>query len=66
VAQNMRHARTVLQVHDELLLSCPKQHAKTEMRRFREAMEDVSLKLPMLSDGETGGVSWARMQKVTW
>lgn len=66
VDQNIRHSRIVLQVHDELLLSCPKQHAKPEMRRFREAMEDVSFKLPMLSSGETGGVSWARMKKVEW
>lgn len=65
-AQNFRHARLVLQVHDEFLASVPKQHARAEMIRMREAMEDVDFKVPMLSDGETGGVSWARMKKVIW
>lgn len=65
-AQNFRHARLVLQVHDEFLASVPKQHARAEMIRMREGMEDVDFRVPMLSDGETGGVSWARMKKVVW
>jgi len=64
VDQNMQHGRMVLQVHDELVLSVPKQHAKIEMVRMREAMEDVKFKLPMLSDGEIGARSWANMKKV--
>lgn len=63
VAENMQHGRMVLQVHDELVCSVPKEHAKAEMDRMREAMEDVKFKLPMLSDGETGSRSWARMKK---
>lgn len=66
VHQNFRHARIVLQVHDELLASVPRQYARVEMERMREAMEDMNFNVPMLSDGETGGVSWARMKKVIW
>ena len=64
VDQNMQHGRVVLQVHDELVASVPREHAKTEMIRMREAMEDVKFKLPMLSDGDVGRVSWGRMKKV--
>jgi DNA polymerase-1 len=64
VAQNINHGRIVLQVHDELILSVPKEHAQAEMVRMREAMEDVKFKLPMLSDGEIGARSWATMRKV--
>lgn len=64
VWENLNHGRIVLQVHDELVMSVPKQHAKDEMRRMREAMEDVEFKLPMLSDGEIGARSWARLKKV--
>ena len=62
-AQNMQHGRLVLQVHDELLASVPKEHAKKEMKRMKEAMEDVQFKVPMLTDGEIGATSWARLRK---
>jgi len=65
--ENMRYGRLVLQVHDELLASVPKEHAKKEMLRMKEAMEyitqDLNIKVPMLTDGETGPVSWARLRK---
>ena len=64
VADNINHGRMVLQVHDEIILSVPRQHAKAEMVRMREAMEDVEFRLPMLSDGEIGRRSWAGMTKV--
>lgn len=64
VDNNMRHGRLVLQVHDELVASVPKQHAKKEMIRMKEGIEDVDFRVPMLSDGEIGAVSWARMRKV--
>ncbi len=60
---NMQHGRIVLQVHDELVASVPKEHAKEEMIRMKEAMEDVKFKLPMLTDGEIGTRSWAKMRK---
>lgn len=60
---NSRHGRIVLQVHDEILMSVPKDRAKEEMRRMKEAMEDVHFRVPMKSEGETGARSWARMRK---
>jgi DNA polymerase I len=57
-----RESRIVLQVHDELLMSVPKAHAKREMIRMRDGMEDVKFNVPMLTDGKIGGVSWARMR----
>lgn len=63
VSENFRHARLVLQVHDELLASCPKEHAKKEMQRMKEGMEDVDFAVPMLTDGSIGATSWARMRK---
>lgn len=59
---NLRHGRLVLQVHDELVVSVPKEHAKKEMKRMKEAMEDVKFKVPMLTDGEIGATSWARLR----
>lgn len=61
--ERLQHSRIVLQVHDELLVSCPKEHAKAEMMRMKQAMEDVKFKVPMLTDGEMGGISWARLKK---
>lgn len=63
VDQNMRHGRLVLQVHDELVASVPRRYAREEMARMKEAMEDVVLRLPMLSDGDIGKVSWARLEE---
>ena len=62
VDENMQHGRLVLQVHDELVASVPKQHAKKEMLRMKQAMEDVKFELPMLSEGEIGARSWAQMR----
>lgn len=61
--ENMRHGRLVLQVHDELVASVPKAHAKAEMKRMKEAMEDVKFKVPMITEGEIGATSWARLRK---
>lgn len=64
VFENMNFGRVVLQVHDELVACVPREHAKAEMKRMCEAMEDVKFRLPMLSDGEVGIKSWARMRRV--
>lgn len=60
----LNDSRVVLQVHDELLACAPIGSWKREMKLLKEAMEDVSFDLPMLSDGEQGKTSWARMKKV--
>lgn len=54
----------LLQVHDELLLTAPKGDEKRAHAALREAMADVEFKVPMLSDGKTGAVSWRRMHRV--
>ncbi len=64
VYENMNFGRLVLQVHDELVACVPREHAKAEMERMRDAMEDVKFRLPMLSDGEIGTRSWAQLRKV--
>lgn len=69
VAERLSYGRIVLQVHDELLVSVPRKHAKRVNEEMREAMEDVEFKLPMITDGEVATTSWARMvkeDKVKW
>jgi DNA polymerase-1 len=66
VHDRLEHGRIVLQVHDEILCSVPKQHARRQMGVMRGAMEDVDFRVPMLTEGEAGGVSWARLREVDW
>jgi DNA polymerase-1 len=48
-------ARLLLQVHDELILECPRAEAKTASRLVREVMENaVTLKVPLRVSVETG------------
>lgn len=60
--ERMSYGRLVLQVHDELLASVPVGKAQRVMREMREGMEDVQFRVPMLSEGEVGRVSWAQMR----
>jgi DNA polymerase I-like protein with 3'-5' exonuclease and polymerase domains len=53
--------RFMLQVHDEIDISCPKKAFKAEMLRLREAMMSVEFDVPMLSDAEYGP-NWADLQ----
>lgn len=55
------HGRLMLTVHDEVLVSCPRRHVKTEMQLLKRAMESMPLDVPMLSDGATGA-NWATME----
>lgn len=54
----------LLQVHDELLAAARAAQARRAHRALNECMLDVDLKVPMLSDGKTGRISWHRMKKV--
>lgn len=63
VVDNCRKSRLVLQVYDELMICSPKALQKQEMKKMKEGMQAVKFDIPMLSDGKTGGVSWARMKK---
>lgn len=56
----------LLQVHDELLLTAPTHLHRTIHKELRQAMLDVEFKVPLLSDGKTGRVSWHQMQKVDY
>jgi DNA polymerase I-like protein with 3'-5' exonuclease and polymerase domains len=52
-----------LQVHDELLTTAPARDVRRAHAALREAMAAVDFKVPMLSDGKLGNVSWHRMKK---
>jgi len=56
------HGRFLLSVHDEINISCPKEHVATEMAILREAMESIPLDVPLLSDGKSGK-NWAALEK---
>jgi DNA polymerase-1 len=49
-----KHGRLRLQVHDELLASCSKRAAKSEMKLLRSAMDSVEFDVPMKSEGDWG------------
>jgi DNA polymerase I-like protein with 3'-5' exonuclease and polymerase domains len=72
-SKRCRDGRMKLTVHDEFLVSASKgAAANAEMRRLTEAMEKVrsgrtdikndGWRLPMMSEGKSSTVSWARMQ----
>ena len=49
------HGRWMLQVHDELAVSCPKNKAKGEMSLLKMAMENaLPMDVPCLSEGSIG------------
>lgn len=58
-----KEGRLLLTVHDELLASTPRGAWRQEMEILREAMEDIKLDVPLLSDGEMGA-NWANMKGV--
>ena len=57
-----KHGRFLLTVYDEINVSVPLSHVKTEMALLRQAMESVKFDVPMLSDGKVGK-SWATLEK---
>jgi DNA polymerase-1 len=55
LAENRSPARLLLQVHDELILECPRQDAAAAAKLVREVMENaVMLKVPLRVSVETG------------
>jgi DNA polymerase-1 len=55
LAEKQAAARLLLQVHDELILECPKQDAPATARLVRDIMENaVTLKAPLRVSVETG------------
>lgn len=57
-----QHGRFLITVHDEINLSVPKPHVKSEMQLLREAMASVEFDVPMLSDGGVGP-NWGTLTK---
>lgn len=57
-----KDSRLVLQVYDELMICSPKDLQKQEMKKMKDAMEDVKFDIPMLSEGKTGAKSWGEMR----
>ncbi len=55
--------RFLMSVHDELMVSTKKGSFKKEMLILRDAMADIKLDVPLLSDGKYGADNWASMKK---
>lgn len=52
----------LIQVHDELLASCPRRLVKQEMEVLRSTMESVEFDVQMLSEGKTSAKSWGDLE----
>ena len=57
-----KEGRMLVTVHDEINLSVPKNAAKAESDRLREAMESIEFDVPMLTDAKFGP-SWGELEK---
>lgn len=55
-----QHGRLLVTVHDEINISVPKKHMKTEMKILKDVMESIPFDVPMLTDGKTGP-SWGHL-----
>lgn len=55
--------RLLMQQHDELVMSVPKNKKEYSMKILREAMESVEFDIPMLSDGSWSPKSWGEVKK---
>lgn len=74
-AKKKKHARFLLQVHDELNGCAPPEHVASEMNILREAMDSVGIKfgeepsddgrfrVPMSSEGAKSETNWAEIEK---
>lgn len=49
-----KHGRIILMVHDEICVSCPKEHWQEEMAILKECMENIELDAKLVSDGDVG------------
>ncbi|MHC4648506.1 MAG: DNA polymerase [Planctomycetota bacterium] len=56
------HHRCLLNVHDEILISAPREERDSAMECLREAMESVKFDIPMLSEGAWSDKNWASMK----
>jgi DNA polymerase-1 len=61
-AESANGSRMLLQVHDELVITCHKNDAAREMENLRKCMTGLELDVPMLSEGEWG-YRWGDMRE---
>ena len=55
-------SKLLLNVHDQIVLLCPKEDAKKEMAVLKDAMDGIELDVPMLSSGEWG-TNWQDLKE---
>lgn len=60
-AERTRNGYLLLSVHDELMSETPRTHRVEEMRLLRDAILDVKLDVPMLSEGRWSATRWTEM-----
>ena len=58
-----RHGRFVVTVHDEINVSVPLKHLRSEAQILREVMASVEFDVPMLSDAKFGE-RWGKLEKL--
>jgi DNA polymerase-1 len=64
-ANHVRRKRNwyiILQVHDEIVVSVPKEDLKEAQELLRECMESVEFDVPILSEGAWSAKNWASMK----
>jgi DNA polymerase I-like protein with 3'-5' exonuclease and polymerase domains len=57
-----QHGRFLVTVHDEINISVPRKHLRSEMKLLQQAMESVKFNVPMLTDGKSGK-NWAELKE---
>lgn len=57
-----RRWRILLNVHDQITVSVPPEDIERAMLALRDAMEDLDVAVPMLSEGKTSATNWAELQ----
>jgi DNA polymerase I-like protein with 3'-5' exonuclease and polymerase domains len=57
-----KHGRFMVTVHDEINISVPVKHVKSEMKILKAAMESIKLDVPVVTDGGTG-LNWGALEK---
>lgn len=58
-----KHGRFLVTVHDEINISVPRRHLKSELRILQESMEKVAFDVPMLTDAKAG-TNWSTLKPV--
>jgi len=56
-----QYGRILLCIHDEIVISCPRQYAATEMAILKECMEGIELDCKLITDGDYGD-NWHDLQ----